>query len=266
MTEEVKQPEGEKTPDTQEQNPQVSAHEAKALEMGWRPREEFDGDDEDFIDAKEFVRRKPLFDKIETQSKKLKDLGKAVEALKQHYTEREAGAVKAALARLQEAQEEAISNADGATYTKVSKEIKRLEKEANDIEQVNNQVTQGTVEVNPEFQDWMTRNRWYSETQYMRAWADDYGVQLHKKENLTPAQVLKKVEEAVKKEFPHKFTNSRKSDAPDVESSSRNGGGKGKEGIELTDQQRKIMNALVSTKTMTKEEYLAGIKLMQGKK
>ena len=34
--------------------------ETRALEMGWRPKEEFDGNEEDFIDAKEFVRRKPL--------------------------------------------------------------------------------------------------------------------------------------------------------------------------------------------------------------
>ena len=39
---------------------ELSAIEQRAIEMGWRPQEEFNGDEEDFIDAKEFVRRKNI--------------------------------------------------------------------------------------------------------------------------------------------------------------------------------------------------------------
>ena len=53
--------------------PELSPIEQKALEMGWRPKEEFEGEEADFIDATEFVRRKPLFEKIDTVGKELRE-------------------------------------------------------------------------------------------------------------------------------------------------------------------------------------------------
>ena len=70
---------------TQDQPKQHTEVELRAMEMGWRPRDEFSGEDDDFIDAKEFVARKPLYDKIAQQSKQLKNVTQAVEALKEHY-------------------------------------------------------------------------------------------------------------------------------------------------------------------------------------
>jgi cytochrome c556 len=85
MTDEVIVPSGtEPTEAPVEQAPQRSDIETRALEMGWRPKEEFEGSEDDFIDAKEFVRRKPLFEKIEHQSKELKQIKQALEACKGH--------------------------------------------------------------------------------------------------------------------------------------------------------------------------------------
>ena len=68
------------------ETPELSPIEQKAISMGWRPKDQFEGDEEEFIDAKEFVRRQPLFDRIENQNKQLKNVTKALEALKVHYT------------------------------------------------------------------------------------------------------------------------------------------------------------------------------------
>jgi hypothetical protein len=97
----------------------------------------------------------------------------------------------------------------------------------------------------------------------MRKWADDYGTSLAG-QGLTPSEVLKKVEEGVKKEFPQKFTNPNKNNAPSVESGSQKAAGSKKDDIELSDQERKIMNTLVSTKVMTKDEYLKQLKAVKG--
>jgi hypothetical protein len=254
MTEEVKPQEGTQ----QEAPPQVSEIEQRALEMGWRPKEEFDGPEDEFIDAKEFVRRKPLFDKIETQSKEIKAVRKAIDALKEHYSQREEAAVKAALGKLKEARKEAIANSDGESYEMINTEIERVEAESKRIKQL--QVTQEEPEIHPEFQAWTNRNPWYADVKYMRAWADDFGQTLHRNNpDLNPSQVLKKVEEAVRKEFPHKFTNPNKANAPDVENGKQSSRGSGKgDSIEaqLDDKSRKIMNDLVRSGTLTKEEYL----------
>ena len=96
----------------QEQQPQtevkVDPFEQKALDMGWRPKEQWDGPEEDFIDAKEFVRRQPLFEKIEHQNKALKQLEKAFEALKTHHTKVKESEYQRALKTLKEAKKEAL--------------------------------------------------------------------------------------------------------------------------------------------------------------
>ena len=68
-------PEGEDTvvQETHDE-PELSPVEQKALEMGWRPKEEWTGEEGDFISAETFVARKPLFDRIEHQNKELKQV------------------------------------------------------------------------------------------------------------------------------------------------------------------------------------------------
>jgi hypothetical protein len=263
MTEEIKPVEGTEQAE-QNQVVELTETEKRAMEMGWRPKAEFDGDEDSFIDAKEFVRRKPLFDKIETQSKEIKNVRKAIEALQQHYTAREAAAVEQALTKLRTARQTAISDSDGEIFEAIDTEIKRVEKESERLKKLENQpIVQQQEELHPEFQAWTSRNRWYNDTQYMRAWADEKGVQLAK-QGMTPSEVLRAIEKDVKAEFPQKFVNPNKSSAPNVEGGSRSGGSGAKnDGFELTEQERKIMNTLVASKTMTKEKYLEQLKAIK---
>ena len=60
--------------ETQEQTQQVelSEIEVKAMNMGWRPIEEFDGPEDEFIDAKEFVRRALYLTRLNISLKNLR--------------------------------------------------------------------------------------------------------------------------------------------------------------------------------------------------
>lgn len=266
MTVEVKQEAGTPVPGEEQvqdsqQTPEVSDVEKRALEMGWRPKDEFDGDEVDFIDAKEFVRRKPLFDKIATQSHEIKNVRKALEALQTHYTKVQQTEYNRALAKLKEARTEAISNADGDSFEKIDTEIKRVEQEAAELQET--QTIQDEPQVYPEFEAWTNRNQWYSSVKGMRDFADELGVKLAR-QGKGPSEVLKEVEVAVRKEFPHRFKNPNKESAPDVESGSGKNTSRGAKEIELSEQERKIMNTLVSTKVMTKDEYLADLKKIKG--
>ena len=87
MAEEVKQEQVvEKTPEQVKEEPQYTEIQLKAIDQGWIPKEEFDGDPEAFIDAAEFVRRGELFEKIEKQSKQLKAVREALEAFRIHHS------------------------------------------------------------------------------------------------------------------------------------------------------------------------------------
>ena len=273
MTEEVKQElEQEKQVHPEQEDPQKAEAltiEDRAREMGWRPREEFHGDDADFIDAKEFINRKPLFDKIEAQGKQLKDVLRALNNLKQHYTMVRDTEYKRALDVLKKQRSAAIKEGDGDTYEELDDHITRIEKEAADLQVLKQEIPEEQP-VHPEFQNWLTRNSWYQSVGYMRAFADQVGAELHGR-GMSREKVLKGVEEAVRAEFPDKFRNRNKQDAPRVDSDTKgSGSGKRESGLDLTPQEKKIMGDFLRMKNpdgtpfMTKEQYISDLKKAKG--
>lgn len=265
-TEELKQ----ETPPEQKEEKQVekkepSRLEQEALSMGWKPLEEFDGEEDDFIDAKEFVRRKPLFDRLEQQGKQLKNLTKTLDQFKGHYSKMKEVEFQRALAQLKEARKQAITDGDGDRYEAIDDRMKEVEKEAERV--LNDFKDQEAEAPDPkEFQAWTGKNTWYQKDEAMTVYADSVGRKFAEQVQLgqmTPLQVLHKVEQAVRAEFPHKFKNPNKENAPNV--------GEGKQSVkstvkdmELTEQERKIMDNLVRSKVMTKEEYLSDLRKAKG--
>jgi hypothetical protein len=248
---------------TEQEVSQVSEIEQKALEMGWRPKDEFDGDETEFIDAKEFVRRQPLFDKISHQSREIKEVRKALEALKIHYTTVRESEFERALSTLKKERKDALSNGDGDRFDQLDDEIKVVEKQVESIKAVKDSPIVQEASEHPEFTAWKNQNRWYESTSYMRKFADDFGTELAAR-GIPPADVLKQVAQAVKKEFPSKFVNSNKENAAPVNSGA-SGGGQRSVSIEgsLTEQERTVMGTLVRSGTLTKEKYLAALKAVK---
>lgn len=247
------------TPNTND-TPERPEIELRAMHMGWRPKEEFDGDEDDFIDAKEFVRRQPLFDKIETQNKQIKAVSKALEALKGHYTKVEQTAVEKAILQMKSARKDALTNGDGDRFELLDDEIKKAETQLTEIQKVQDTPIVEDAVDHPEWRAFQSRNPWYNTTSYMRKYADEIGASLAGR--LTPSEVLKEVEKAVRKEFPNKFVNPNKESAPDVDNSRKvptKPRGVGDEN-KLSDNQRKIMNDLVRQGVLTKEQYMADLK------
>lgn len=256
-------PENTETPATPVERPAI---EQRAMELGWRPKEEFHGNEDDFIDAKEFVRRQPLFEKIEAQNRQIKNVTRALEAFKQHYTVVEQAAVERAIATLKAQRKEALSDGDGDRFELLDDEIKKAETKINELQEIKKQPVVEEEVVRPEWQAFQARNPWYNTTGYMRKFADEIGINLAQK-GLAPEEVLKQVEQAVRKEFPHKFTNPNKESAPNVEQSRGNSKSKtSNDEAGLTDMERRIMNDLVRSGSLTKEKYLADLKAIKSTK
>jgi len=243
--------------------PEPTPIEVRARELGWRPREEFHGDEEDFVDAKEFVQRQPLFEKIESQSKQLKNVQKTLEALKQHYGKVQETEYKRALAQLEAQRAEAISDADGNKAIQVERQIKNVEREFEQIKR--EQETNQSAPDPQEFISWKSKNTWYETDETMRMVADTYGTKLAK-EGMAPADVLREVTKKVRTEFAHKFRNPNKDNAPDVSNSSPRGNSTPKEdNFQLTDEERRMMNTFVRDGVMTKEQYIKDLKAIKAR-
>lgn len=267
MTDAVVQPQEGSGEQVQEK--QLSPVEVKAMELGWRPLEEFEGPEEDFVDAKEFVGRQPLYERLSKQGRHLKTVEQQLDALKTHYTSVKETEYKRAVAALKEERAAAFTEGDGVKYEKLGDEIETLESQAESMRELR-ETTPVEPQVNPVLQQWVTRNPWYTNSEYMRVYADKVGTQLYQ-QGVPPEEVLKKVTEAVKKEFPDKFKNTNKDLAPNTADSGgkpTKGGGNSLGALEasLTDQERSIMNTLVRGGTMTKEKYLQDLKAIKEQK
>lgn len=243
--------------------PQYTEVEQRALDMGWRPKEDFEGDEIDFVDAKEFISRKPLYDKISQQSKQIKNVHRSLDALKEHYTKVKEVEYQNAVKALKVQRKEALVQGDADAFEQAEDQIKQAEEQFAEIKQSASQInTEDDPVTSPIFQNWKNRNPWYDSTGYMRNFADDAGKRLHAS-GMHPDDILKEVEKAVRKEFPTKFRNPNKEDAPDVGVSKSSGKSRGAE-MQLNEQEKRVMDTLVRGGHITKEKYLADLKKVRG--
>lgn len=250
---ETKEPDAPEAPEVE-----LTPIQAKAIEQGWKPKDQFEGPEEEFIDAPEFVRRGELFSKIEHQSREMKAMKQALEALRQHNTKIEASAYDRALKDLKAQRKQALREGEVDLVDEIEEKIEEAQTErARIAREAQVPVVQ---EVDPGFAAWVEKNSWYAKDVAMQAVADRVGLEAARR-GLPQADVLRKVEEEVRAAFPHKFVNPRSSRPTAVEPASR--GGKSVAtgaDTQLDEVERAIMRKIVKTGVMTEAEYKAQLK------
>lgn len=259
MTEEVKN-EGTEKPETSER--EYSAVEQKALDQGWVPKEDFNGDEKEFIDAPEFVRRGELFSKIEHQSKEVKALRQALEAFKEHHSKVKETEYKRALKQLDAARREAVKEGEHERAFAIEEKMDEITDEKAEFDAEVESIPTAAPRINPVFELWQNNNAWYGKDKAMTAFADELGRDLRNKVlsgEMSQEDVFSAISKEVRTEFKHKFSSTKTGRAPAVESSSR-GGRTSSSGFQMDDGERAIMRKIVATGVMTEQEYMKQLK------
>jgi hypothetical protein len=249
--------------DTQEQKTEVDPFVERATELGWRPEEEWSGAPEDFIDAKEFVRRQPLFEKIEHQSKEIRAMKQAFDAFKQHHSKVKEAEYNRALAALKAEKRRALSDGETDRALVIEDKIDEITEQKDQFEQdvaATNVAEPATQR--PEFVRWTSENTWYGKDRAMTAFADRLGVDLAG-QGYSPDEILQRVTREVRDEFRHKLTNPKRDRAGAVEASTRSTKSPQAE-FQMSDDERRVMNKFISTGVMTKEQYIEELKKIRG--
>lgn len=262
MTEEVKVLESEKQEvvPTELINNEPSDIEQRAMDLGWRPKEDFEGDEATFIDAAEFVRRQPLFDKIESMGRELKETKKVLNLLQEHHKKVKETEFKRALDELKVEKRKALEDGDADKLLAVDDAIAEIR-----TAQITKQNEPEQQTVHPDFVEWVNKNKWYAKDPEMRAFADAVGLQYKDKTGASNEDVLKYVVERVKTTFKDKFVNPNRAKPNAVENTNSVVESKSKvDSFELSEDERKAMNTFVRNGVMTKEEYIAEIKKLRG--
>jgi DNA-binding transcriptional ArsR family regulator len=236
--------------------PEVSEVEAAARAQGWVPKEEWTGEGK-WRDAESFLDRGELFQKIDQYRRETRELKKNQEAFATHLQKVRELEYKRALDTLRREKKDALVEGDPEAVILVDEKIAAIREEAARASFAAEAQPQRN-EPHPEFVEWTNQNKWYVTDEPMAAYADRLGAKLAER-GLPPNEVLKEVAAQVRREFPNRFTNPNRAKASAVEGATASPKSS-KETFQLSPVQRQVMERLVKSGALTKEQYIADLK------
>lgn len=237
--------------------PQLTVVEEKAVQEGWVPQEQWNGDPDQWRPAKEFLDRGELFKKIDDQNRTIKEVRRALLDLQEHHKNVRETEYKRALSSLKEQRKVAYSEGDLERVSEIEDRMDLVKEEQTKLKTVPN-VSQ-EVAPHPNFVKWASENKWYETEKAMRVFADISGRELAE-QGMHPDAVLIEVAKLVKKEFPHKFTNPNRERPSSVEGGGNKSNGKAQDTFQLTSEERQVMQRLVRQGALTEKQYIEDLK------
>jgi hypothetical protein len=252
------------------QSPEYSEVEQSAIAQGWKPKDKWDGPEDEWVSAKAFIK----FGDVQSQLKQVKQEAtqkeKVIKSMKDHYVKVKDDAKKEVLDTLKRHKREALKQEDYARVAELDLQLDELQTNLdNKFKASDTQVQQveaSNVPPAPEFVDWQRKNNWYvpGETTGISADADAIGLAYaHRTPGAKPIDVLKYVETTIKRMYPEKFTNpARREPAAVDEGVELVVESKGKSKVRLTEAEKEAARNF----GLTEEAYAAGLKQWEKQK
>lgn len=248
---------------------EVPEIEQRATSMGWRPKTDWQGNEDDFIDAKEFVRRKPLFDKIESTTKRLKNVEETLTNLASHHQKVKEVEYQNALKTLRLEKREAMKEGDTVKALEYEDKMDELS-EAHQLEvaEIKQQAPQQAPGPTPEFTTWVKGNEWYLNEEEMHDAADGAAAAFIARAKVkgTPiseTDVFSHVERIIRKTYPEKFSNPNR-ERPGFVNQGDRSGTVSKSRYTPTEEERQVAHSFVKQGVFdTVEDYYKERKLIK---
>lgn len=251
---------GEPNKEEQQEELQLTPTEQKAMDNGWVPQEEWDGEADDWVTAAEFNRRGELMGKIHTQkleinktATEIAELKKALKALGEHNKKIAERAYADAIRDLKQKKAEALSEDDHNLVVEIDDQIDELKDAKKAADKVVEQETNSQQEEgldDPVAVAWIENNPWYNTDFEMRGTADGVArAYLAKNPEHTgnSVKVLAHVDKIMKERYPEKFGTRRRPNGANEseEPTGRNRSTGRASSNKLNQEQRKIGQRLV---------------------
>lgn len=243
-------PGSESKTETKEEPDPVSE---KAKGMGWKPKEQFEGDPDMWVDAGEFIRRQPLFDEIHKYKKRYTELEKNIQKFKEHNLKVEEAAYKRALDTLKAEKLKALEEGDHQAVIEIDERISEAKASKPKPETVQNP-----------FNEWVKENDWYVNDPLKAEYADQAGARyVSMNPGCPPEEAFEYAAKAVKMKFKADFTTEsakpeRREDSRSRISAVESGRSapiKPSKWDQLSDEEKHIAMPFVRDGFITKEKY-----------
>lgn len=216
---------------------QVSEAEQLARNSGWLPQKEYEGDQEKWVDAREFNFRGELMGRISNQGKQIStyakeigDLKTSLQALGNHnkkIAEIERGK---AIESLKQQKAVALSADDHEAVVELDDKIQDIK--ADIIEEPEEESTSNQKAPHPAFVAWVGRpeNKWYTQDRMLHGFANVYAQEYaaqngaaNDPDNFDVAGMMEHISTQITKQFPERFGKPRTNRSPAANEPANNG-------------------------------------------
>ncbi len=249
--------------------------EQRALDQGWKPLEDWEGDPEDHRSAKAYIDRGELLGKIKDQSKEMREMKQILATLSEHNKNVYVAGYEKAISELKTRRIEAIKEGDGDSLLAIENQLDST-KEALATVKAAPTVKATTNETSPAFDSWLDQNPWYNTDEDMHDWADGAAMRLGQKakqegRRLTEQEVYAELTKKAREKFPQKFQN-RNAISPDgdgrrpVPNKTPKGGDRFEQLLaEMPEEMATAAKNLVKSGLLTKEKYVEDFDAIGGR-
>lgn len=243
----------ETTPEKSPEEIAKEARESEARHKGWKPKEEFEHEGTEWIDADEFLKRAPLFEEKKKLKKEVRELKKTVHDLIGHHNKVSETAYNRAIQDLKKERKEAIEIGDSETVEKLDQQIEDTKEELTKVKKSDNQIA-------PELAEWIDNNQWFLEHPELNAFARAYHDSILRMNPPRSAEdmddSLRQVTQMVKKTFPDKFPSEKRKNPPAVEGGHSGNGPKKYTFKDLNSAQQEACRRFVRQGIMKEDDYI----------
>lgn len=189
-------------------------YESKARADGWAPKEDWKGDPEKWKTAEQFVHdgeeiasiMKSKIERLESKLDSALQTNKKFNEFTQRALDKERKEKDKAIAELEKAKAQAITDGDGVAAIQAEKQIDELKVEAPPEQQLD-----------PLAQSWLNDNAWYQQNQKLTVYADGLADMLVA-QGYTGKAYFDELTKQVKETFPEDFGNKNRNKPNTVES------------------------------------------------
>jgi small-conductance mechanosensitive channel len=205
--------------------------EEKARQQGWTPKEQFRGNPDEWVDAKEFVARGSFFRKIEAQNKQIEQLKTVIDSMAETLSKSEERGYQRAQEELNLQKAQARLTGDVDAFEKVLKEEQELQQQFKNKTEANAPPAVvpslppdlEAIRSSDAWKKFELQNPWVKGTDDLsdeiRGYAQNIGTKFEQKHpNTTPDEALEFVHKQVRVRFPELDQSNR--DRPAIVSSS----------------------------------------------
>lgn len=247
-----------KEPEVKE--PEYNEEEVEAISMGWKPKEQHG--DTGFIEPGEFIRRKPLFDKIDSYNKKVKSVEQSLKDLTVHHKRVRETEYNRAYKELQTSYRSSME--DGDTIAALEIHDKMDDLQGTRRNEMAGEPVEQPAGPSAEYTEWVSKNKWYETDTEMNEFADSVAQAYVNKNGQTAENVIfKHVESQIKRAFPEKFENPNRNRPGAVGKGDVQQKGTPKAKVTLTHEQESVARRWERMGVMTREDYVKELQSME---